>query len=53
MQQAIDDKSQLGVFDDLNKLMKMKAAMAVEKAAGNEGAAGAGMGMGPVSCCRE
>ena len=46
VQQAIDDKSKLGVFDDLNKLMKMKAAMAFEKAAGNEGAAGAGMGMG-------
>jgi len=46
VQQAIDDKSKLGVFDDLNKLMQMKAAMAFEKAAGNEGAAGAGMGMG-------
>jgi len=46
VQQAIDDKSRLGVFDDLNKLMKMKAAMAFEKAAGSEAAAGAGMGMG-------
>jgi len=46
VQQAIDDKSKLGVFDDLNKLMQMKAAMAFEKAAGNEGAAGAGMGLG-------
>ena len=46
VQQAIDDKSKLGVFEDLNKLMKMKAAMALEKAAENDGAAGAGLGMG-------
>jgi membrane protease subunit (stomatin/prohibitin family) len=30
VQKAIDDKSRLGVFDDLNKLLKMKMAMAVE-----------------------
>ncbi len=46
VQQAIDDKSRLGVFDDLNKLMKMKAAMAFEKASESEGTAGAGIGMG-------
>jgi membrane protease subunit (stomatin/prohibitin family) len=46
VQQAIDDKSRLGVFDDLNKLLKMKAAMAVEKAADQQGEAGAGLGMG-------
>jgi len=46
VQQAIDDKSRLGIFDDLNKLMKMKAAMAFEKASESEGTAGAGMGMG-------
>lgn len=46
VQQAIDDKSRLGVFDDLNKLMKMKAAMAFEKASTAEGTAGAGLGMG-------
>ena len=46
VQQAIDDKSRLGVFDDLNKLMKMKAAMSFEKASESEGGAGAGMGMG-------
>jgi membrane protease subunit (stomatin/prohibitin family) len=46
VQQAIDDKSRLGVFDDLNRLMQMKAAMAFEKAAQSEGGAGAGMGMG-------
>ena len=31
VQKAIDDKSRLAVFDDLNKLLKMKAAMALEK----------------------
>jgi membrane protease subunit (stomatin/prohibitin family) len=46
VQQAIDDKSRLGVFDDLNKLLKMKAAMALEKAASSQGEAGAGMGLG-------
>jgi membrane protease subunit (stomatin/prohibitin family) len=46
VQKAIDDKSRLGVFDDLNKLMKMKAAMAFEKASESDGSAGAGMGMG-------
>ena len=46
VQQAIDDKSRLAVFDDLNKLLKMKAAMALEKAAGAEGGAAQGMGMG-------
>ncbi len=46
VQKAIDDKSRLGVFDDLNKLLKMKAAMAMEAAASNQGEAGAGMGMG-------
>jgi membrane protease subunit (stomatin/prohibitin family) len=46
VQQAIDDKSRLNVFDDLNSLLKMKAAMAVEKASETQGAAGTGMGMG-------
>jgi membrane protease subunit (stomatin/prohibitin family) len=46
VQKAIDDKSRLGVFDDLNKLLQMKAAMAVEKVAEQQGAAGAGAGMG-------
>ena len=34
VQQAIDDKSRLGLFDDMNKLMAMKAAMAMEKSVG-------------------
>ena len=46
VQKAIDDKSKLGVFDDLNKLLKMKAAMAVEKISEQQGEAGAGIGMG-------
>ncbi len=46
VQKAIDDKSRLAVFDDLNKLLKMKAAMAIETAAANQGEAGSGLGMG-------
>ncbi|MBW2492811.1 MAG: SPFH domain-containing protein [Deltaproteobacteria bacterium] len=46
VQQAIDDRSRMGVFDDMNKLMQMKAAMAMEKATEAEGGAGTGMGMG-------
>ena len=53
VQAAIDDRSRLGVFDDMNKLLQMKAAMAMEKAAegsadGTGAGAGAGMGMGLV-----
>ena len=46
VQAAIDDRSRLGVFKDMNKLMQLKAAMAMEKAAEAEGTAGSGMGMG-------
>ena len=46
MQKAIDDKSRLAVFDDINKLLKMKAAMALEKGAESQSEAGAGVGMG-------
>ncbi len=46
VQQAIDDKSRLAMFEDLNKLLKMKTAMAMESAAQNPGQAGAGVGMG-------
>ncbi|PIP07643.1 MAG: virion core protein (lumpy skin disease virus) [Syntrophobacterales bacterium CG_4_8_14_3_um_filter_49_14] len=46
VQKAIDDKSRLGVFDDLNKLLKMKAAMAMENASQTQGETGAGLGMG-------
>jgi membrane protease subunit (stomatin/prohibitin family) len=46
VQQAIDDRSRMGVFQDMNKLMQMKAAMAMEKASEGESNSGAGMGMG-------
>jgi membrane protease subunit (stomatin/prohibitin family) len=51
VQKAIDDKSRMAVFDDMNKLMQMKTAMAMEKIAENPdgtgaGGAQAGMGMG-------
>jgi membrane protease subunit (stomatin/prohibitin family) len=45
VQEAIDDRSRMGVFDDLNNLMRMKAAMAMEKAAQGE-SSGQGMGAG-------
>ncbi|MFH1982165.1 MAG: SPFH domain-containing protein [Pseudomonadota bacterium] len=44
VQQAIDDRSRMGVFQDMNKLMQMKAAMAMEKAATDSGGAASGMG---------
>jgi membrane protease subunit (stomatin/prohibitin family) len=46
VQKAIDDRSRMGVFKDMNKLMQMKAAMAMEKAAESDGGAGDGMGAG-------
>lgn len=46
VQKAIDDKSMLNIFDDLNKLLQMKAAMSLEKASETQGEAGAGLGMG-------
>jgi membrane protease subunit (stomatin/prohibitin family) len=46
VQKAIDDKSRLGLFDDLDSLVKMKTAMAMEKAAASGSSAGAGIGMG-------
>ena len=46
VQKAIDDRSRMGVFQDMNKLMQMKAAMAMEKVAEGGDTAGAGMGAG-------
>ena len=46
VQEAIDDRSRLSVFQDLDSLVKMKAAMSMEKAAESSGSAGSGMGMG-------
>ena len=46
VQEAIDDRSRLSVLEDLDSLVKMKAAMAMETAAESGGSAGSGMGMG-------
>jgi membrane protease subunit (stomatin/prohibitin family) len=46
VQKAIDDKSRLSTFDDLNRLLQMKAAMAMEKASESQSEAGGAMGMG-------
>ena len=46
VQKAIDDKSRLNAFDDLNRLLQMKAAMALEKASESKGEAGSALGMG-------
>jgi membrane protease subunit (stomatin/prohibitin family) len=46
VQKAIDDKSRLNIFDDLNRLLQMKAAMAIEKASESQGETGGAMGMG-------
>jgi len=46
VQQAIDDRSRMGVLKDMDKLMKMKAAMAMEKAAESQGITGDAMGAG-------
>jgi membrane protease subunit (stomatin/prohibitin family) len=50
VQQAMDDRSRMEVFKDMNKFMQMKAAMAMEAAAESEGgmtgdAMGAGLGL--------
>jgi membrane protease subunit (stomatin/prohibitin family) len=46
VQKAIDDRSRMGVIDDMQKFVTMKAAMAMEKAAESQGESGAGVGMG-------
>ena len=46
VQKAIDDRSRMGVFKDMEKLMKMKSAMAMEKASEGQEGAGGGLGMG-------
>jgi membrane protease subunit (stomatin/prohibitin family) len=46
VQKTIDDKSRLGVISDLDRLVKLKAAAAMEKAAESTGEAGSGLGMG-------
>ena len=46
VQKTIDDKSRLSVINDLDSLVKLKAAAAMEKAAESGGDAGSGLGMG-------
>ncbi len=46
VQKTIDDQSRLNVIQDMDKLIKLKAAAAMEKASENSGEAGAGLGMG-------
>jgi membrane protease subunit (stomatin/prohibitin family) len=46
VQKAIDDRSRLSVIKDLDKFVKMKAAMAMEKASEATGEAGSGLGLG-------
>ncbi len=46
VQRAIDDQSRMNAIQDMDKFVRMKAAMAMEKAAQNPGEAGAGLGMG-------
>jgi membrane protease subunit (stomatin/prohibitin family) len=46
VQQAIDDRSRMSVIKDMDNFVRMKAAMAMEKAATAGGEAGAGMGLG-------
>jgi membrane protease subunit (stomatin/prohibitin family) len=46
VQKTIDDKSRLGVINDLDRLVKLKAAAAMEKASESTGEAGSGLGMG-------
>ena len=46
VQSAIDDRGRLSVIKDMDKFVRMKAAMAMEKAAESTGEAGAGLGLG-------
>lgn len=46
VQTAIDDRSRLSVIQDMDKFVRMKAGMAMEKAAEAGGEAGVGLGMG-------
>ncbi len=46
VQAAIDDRGRLSVIRDMDNFVRMKAAMAMEKAADAGGEAGAGLGLG-------
>jgi membrane protease subunit (stomatin/prohibitin family) len=46
VQSAIDDRGRLSVIKDMDKFVRMKAGMAMEKAAQSGGEAGTGLGLG-------
>jgi len=46
VQEAIDDRGRLSVIKDMDNFVRMKAAMAMEKAAESSNEAGAGLGLG-------
>ncbi|NOQ45322.1 MAG: zinc-ribbon domain-containing protein [Desulfobulbaceae bacterium] len=46
VQEAIDDRGRMSVIKDMDNFVRMKAAMAMEKAAESGGEAGAGLGLG-------
>ncbi len=46
VQTAIDDRSRMSVIKDMDKFVRMKAGMAMEKASESGGEAGAGLGLG-------
>lgn len=46
VEKALDDRSKIGVLGNLNAYTQLKAADAIETAAGNTGIGGAGIGMG-------
>lgn len=46
VQQAIDDQSRMEIIGDMDRLMRMKAAMALEKAAGSGAGETMGAGLG-------
>ncbi len=46
VQKAIDDRSRMGLIQDMGKFLQLKAAMAMEKAAEAQNEAGAGLGLG-------
>lgn len=46
VQSAIDDKSRMGLIKDMEKFMKLKAAMAMEKVSDSSGEAAGGLGLG-------
>jgi membrane protease subunit (stomatin/prohibitin family) len=46
VQQAIDDQGRMNAIKDMDRFVRMKAGMAMEKAAAGQGEAAAGIGMG-------